>query len=286
MVGEHLILAAEEFDELAEKRLPVDSPLVRRLRAKHVIRQPGDRAPSTLLALKSRTRYRRLAESTGLHIFVVSLRCEHSCPYCQVSRQSSDKGASTCRSRRRERGLDMAFRSPSSAIKIEFQGGEPLLNFGLIEEIVRRGRAAQRDASGKNLGFVIATNLALLTTRSSTSATATTSTSRPRSTARPTCTTGTGRARAQQLGAGDRGDPARPRGARRRSRLGADDDDPGEPRPRARDRRLLPRTGAARASSCGRSRPTASRSRRRATPPTTPSAGSTSTARASTTSSS
>ncbi len=143
MVGEHVTLAAEEFDELAEKRLPIDSPLVRRLRAKHLIRQPGDRAPSTLLALKSRTRYRRLAESTGLHIFVVSLRCEHSCPYCQVSRQSSDKGRYDMSLETAERGLDMAFRSPSSAIKIEFQGGEPLLNFGLIEEIVHRGRAAQ-----------------------------------------------------------------------------------------------------------------------------------------------
>jgi uncharacterized protein len=162
MVGEHLILPAEEFEELAEKRLPVDSPLVRRLRARHMIRQPGDRSPSTLLALKSRTRYRRLAESTGLHIFVVSLRCEHSCPYCQVSRQSSDKQRYDMSLETAERGLEMAFRSPSSAIKIEFQGGEPLLNFGLIEEIVRQAERRNGDQR-RNLGFVIATNLALLT---------------------------------------------------------------------------------------------------------------------------
>jgi His-Xaa-Ser system radical SAM maturase HxsB len=162
MVGEHLILPAEEFDEFAAKRLPVDSPLVRRLRARHLIRQPGDRSPSTLLALKSRTRYRHLAESTGLHIFVVSLRCEHSCPYCQVSRQSSDRQRYDMSLETAERGLDMAFRSPSSAIKIEFQGGEPLLNFGLIEEIVRRAERRNRN-EGRNLGFVIATNLALLT---------------------------------------------------------------------------------------------------------------------------
>lgn len=162
MVGEHLTLATEDFDQLAEKRLPTDSPLVRRLRAKHLIRQPGDRAPSTLLALKSRTRYRRLAESTGLHIFVVSLRCEHSCPYCQVSRQSSDKGRYDMSLGTAERGLEMAFRSPSAAIKIEFQGGEPLLNFDLIEEIVCRAERRNR-MERRNLGFVIATNLALLT---------------------------------------------------------------------------------------------------------------------------
>ena len=161
MVGEHLMLGAEDFAQLAEKQLPTDSPLVRRLRAKHVIRQPGDRSPATLLALKSRTRYRRLAESTSLHIFVVSLRCEHSCPYCQVSRQSSDTERFDMSLEDAERGLDMAFRSPSASIKIEFQGGEPLLNFDLIEEIVRQAERRNLDR-GKNLGFVIATNLALL----------------------------------------------------------------------------------------------------------------------------
>jgi uncharacterized protein len=161
MVGEHLTLTAEEFDQFASVELPADSPLVRSLRAKQVIRQAGDRSPLTLLALKTRTRYRRLAESTGLHIFVVSLRCEHSCPYCQVSRQSSDTERYDMSSETAERGLDMAFRSPSRQIKIEFQGGEPLLNFGLIEEIVERAEWRNQEER-RNLGFVIATNLALL----------------------------------------------------------------------------------------------------------------------------
>lgn len=162
LVGEHLTLDAEDFEQLANKQLPVDSPLVRQLRAKHVIREPDERTPLTLLALKARTRYRRLAESTGLHIFVVSLRCEHSCPYCQVSRQSQDTERYDMSLETAQRGLDLAFRSPSSQIKIEFQGGEPLLNFGLVEEVVRQAKERNRD-HGKRLGFVIATNLALLT---------------------------------------------------------------------------------------------------------------------------
>ncbi len=88
LVGEHLFLASEEFEQLAERRLPLDSPLVRRLRAKHLIREAGDELPVELLAMKARTRYRRLAEFTALHILVASLRCEHSCPYCQVSRRA------------------------------------------------------------------------------------------------------------------------------------------------------------------------------------------------------
>jgi uncharacterized protein len=60
--------------------------------------------------------------------------------------------------------LESAFRSPSQNIKIEFQGGEPLLNFELIEETVKRAEVMNLD-HGKNLGFVIATNLALLDDR-------------------------------------------------------------------------------------------------------------------------
>jgi hypothetical protein len=164
LVGEHLFLGRDEFDQVAEGSLPTDSPLVRKLRAKHVIREAGDDLPVELLAIKARTRYRRLSEFTALHILVASLRCEHSCPYCQVSRQSSDKAAYDMSWDTAALALESAFRSPSENIKIEFQGGEPLLNFDLIEQVVQVARA-RNETEGKNLGFVIATNLALLDDR-------------------------------------------------------------------------------------------------------------------------
>jgi uncharacterized protein len=164
MVGEYLFLSNEDFEHLGERDLPADSPLVRRLRAKHVIREAGDDLPLELMAMKARTRYRRLAEFTSLHIFVASLRCEHSCPYCQVSRQNSDKGSFDMTLETARLGLDSAFRSPSQNVKIEFQGGEPLLNFDLIEAVVLEAKA-RNEVAGKNLGFVIATNLALLDDR-------------------------------------------------------------------------------------------------------------------------
>jgi His-Xaa-Ser system radical SAM maturase HxsB len=59
------------------------------------------------------------------------------------------------------RALDLAFRSPSPVIKVEFQGGEPLLNFELVRFVVLEAerRAAQ---GGRSIQFVIATNLAFL----------------------------------------------------------------------------------------------------------------------------
>ena len=103
-----------------------------------------------------------LRQMTPLHLFVVTLRCEHSCPYCQVSRQSTDRARYDMSEETAQRALKIAFGSPSARIKIEFQGGEPLLNFDLIEKMVLGAKAAAA-ASRKKLDFVIASNLALLT---------------------------------------------------------------------------------------------------------------------------
>jgi len=53
------------------------------------------------------------------------------------------------------RALDIAFSSPAARIKIEFQGGEPLLNFPLIRTIVKVAKA-RSSAADKMVDFVIA----------------------------------------------------------------------------------------------------------------------------------
>ena len=60
-----------------------------------------------------------------------------------------------------DKALALVFRSPSPLIKIEFQGGEPLLNFGLIKHIVEQAEAINK-LEKRDLEFVIATNLALI----------------------------------------------------------------------------------------------------------------------------
>jgi len=145
----------------ARHNLDPHSPEYADLKAKHFLLDADSALPVDLLALKVRTRLQRLADFTGLHIFVASLRCEHSCPYCQVSRQSDDRIAFDMTADTAEKALAMVFRSPSPSIKIEFQGGEPLLNFPLIQYVVERAEILN-EKHQKDLEFVIATNLALL----------------------------------------------------------------------------------------------------------------------------
>jgi His-Xaa-Ser system radical SAM maturase HxsB len=60
-----------------------------------------------------------------------------------------------------EKALALVFWSPSRGIKIEFQGGEPLLNFPLIRYVIERAEAWNL-AEHRDLQFVIATNLAVI----------------------------------------------------------------------------------------------------------------------------
>lgn len=162
MTGEHLVVPMQELHALLSKEMVKEHPLYASLRAKHFIRYADEQAPLDLLALKLRTRLSRLTGFTSLHIFVVTLRCDHSCPYCQVSRQMDGETSFDMTPEMADKSLDFVFQSPNAAIKIEFQGGEPLLNFEMVRYVVEA--AKQRNLVEKrDLEFVIATTLSLLT---------------------------------------------------------------------------------------------------------------------------
>jgi len=162
MVGEYHILSSKAFEKFTKHQLDQTSKDYINLRAKHFLLDESNEVAIDLLALKLRTKLSRLSDFTALHIFVVSLRCEHSCPYCQVSRQSEDKNKYDMSIEIADKAIDLVFNSPSPAIKIEFQGGEPLLNFDLIKYIVKKAQVVNQ-AHQRYLDFVIATNLAVVT---------------------------------------------------------------------------------------------------------------------------
>ncbi len=161
VVGDALLLSRPELERLVSLDLAPGDGLYERAFEKLLVCGKGQRAPLQLLALRLRSRMAFLRDPTPLHIFVVTLRCEHSCPYCQVSRRSVDRERFDMSEETATRAVRVALSAPSPRIKIEFQGGEPLLNFPLIRQIVETAR--QDAPASKTLEFVIATNLALLT---------------------------------------------------------------------------------------------------------------------------
>lgn len=161
LVGEHLVLDRETIGKFARQELTPQDPAYDDLKARHFLIDADTGVGVDLLALKLRTKLAPLANFTALHIFVVTLRCEHSCPYCQVSRANNDRGEFDMSLDTAMKSLDLVFRSPSPALKIEFQGGESLLNLPLIKAIVEEAKR-RNETARRELAFVVATNLAVL----------------------------------------------------------------------------------------------------------------------------
>ncbi|BCH20139.1 His-Xaa-Ser system radical SAM maturase HxsB [Mesorhizobium sp. L-2-11] len=160
--GEYSVQPRSVVAALVRHELKPSDSAYSRLRSKHFLFDSSSTIGPVMLATKVRTKAKRLANFTALHIMVMSLRCEHSCPYCQVSRQSEDRSAFDMTKETAEKALGLIFQSPSPAIKIEFQGGEPLLNFDLIRFVVEKAESIN-EVEKRSLQFVITTNLAVVT---------------------------------------------------------------------------------------------------------------------------
>jgi hypothetical protein len=181
MVGDFIRLTEDELNRLVDLRIRPGDGLYEKAYAAHLVTGTNQKAQRQLLAARLRSRMSFLQQVTPLHIFVVTLRCEHSCPYCQVSRQSTDRSRFDMSEETAMRALDIAFASPAARIKIEFQGGEPLLNFPLIRTIVANAKAR----SGKKVDWSSRPIWRCWMTLFLSSARRTTSCSRPPSTVPP-----------------------------------------------------------------------------------------------------
>jgi uncharacterized protein len=160
--GEWAFLTGDDFSAFVAGTLRSDSATYQELKSKHLLADGSLLAPLAASATKLRTKYSFMDGFTGLHMFVVSLRCDHSCPYCQVSRVTTDKSRFDMSPETAAAGVDWVFKSPSPNIKIEFQGGEPLLNLDRIRQVVQLARQ-RNETEGRDLQFVVTTNLSMVT---------------------------------------------------------------------------------------------------------------------------
>ncbi len=104
---------------------------------------------------KMRAKFGFLREGPTLHIVVVTSNCNLKCVYCQVSAPTSakcDMDNATAKV-----VVDRILESPSDSYIIEFQGGEPLLNFSTVQYIIEYSEslAASR---GKRIEYSLISN--------------------------------------------------------------------------------------------------------------------------------
>ncbi|MFH0979238.1 MAG: His-Xaa-Ser system radical SAM maturase HxsB [Candidatus Woesearchaeota archaeon] len=109
--------------------------------------------------------YRRkiayLFQGPSLHIVVPTLRCNMQCIYCHARSKPIDTQGYDMDIDTAKKTVDFIFQSPSKAITIEFQGGEPLANFGTVKYLVQYAKKKNQKEK-RDLRLSIVTNLVLM----------------------------------------------------------------------------------------------------------------------------
>jgi His-Xaa-Ser system radical SAM maturase HxsB len=159
--GEFLFAPSGTVQRLLSRNISCSDELFKDLRAKQFVYDANSSPNLDLLATKCRTKREFLDSGTKLHIFVVTLRCDHSCHYCQVSRQTANETEFDMTAETAEKSIDLMLASPGQFLTMELQGGESLLAFPRVERMVRSARR-KAAALGKDLDVVVTTNLAHL----------------------------------------------------------------------------------------------------------------------------
>ncbi|MBI3564071.1 MAG: His-Xaa-Ser system radical SAM maturase HxsB [Elusimicrobia bacterium] len=157
-LGRHHLLDEEQFRSFVAGTLEPGTPLHDRLAADGFIR---DRMDFDALAERFARRNRFLWQGPALHVVVTTLRCNHRCLYCHASAVPFSDPATDMTEETARKVVDRVFESPSRAITIEFQGGEPLANWPVVEFIVEYAREKNK-AAGKSLWLNLVTNLTLM----------------------------------------------------------------------------------------------------------------------------
>lgn len=162
-IGDFLIVPNGTFEKIVTRTISKkeDNTLYQDLISNYFISEEVYSPNIDVIATRYRTKKLFLENFTSLHIFVISLRCEHTCSYCQVSRVTQNKEKYDMSRNHIDKGIDFMMRSPNSHVTMEFQGGEALLAF----ENIKYGISKAQELApiyGKTINYVICTNLALI----------------------------------------------------------------------------------------------------------------------------
>lgn len=159
-VGDYIWLEKLDFEKLLSGQLDSTSRVFLDLKALFII-SSGDIALDTdILAVKYRSKKDYLTDFTSLHMVVTTLRCNQHCRYCQAtaeceadSTKSFDMSSATAM-----KVAEKIMKSPGKYLTVEFQGGEPTLNFSALKTVVERVLELNQ-TKNKCIDFVVCTNL-------------------------------------------------------------------------------------------------------------------------------
>lgn len=148
----------DEFHRLVQNEDLNDDELLSKLKDKHFIFDGHKELFVDKTSHVVRKQKAFLFEGTQLHILVLTKECNQRCVYCQASSLNSPLEKENMTYEIAEKAIDIIFQSPSQNLTIEFQGGEPLINFPTLKHIVEYVKIKNSEIN-KNITFNLVSNL-------------------------------------------------------------------------------------------------------------------------------
>ncbi len=98
----------------------------------------------------------------ALHMMVLTLRCNHHCQYCHAAVAPMSAKGLDMTQETAQRCVDTILHTNAQNITIEFQWGEPLVNWEVLQFVVEYA-SIRAQYLQKNLSFALVSNLTLMT---------------------------------------------------------------------------------------------------------------------------
>ena len=156
-VGDFLIVDNGTVDRIINKKIIQQEELYKDLIAFFFISETPIPNLIDNIATRLRTKKSFLNNFTSLHIFVLTLRCNQNCIYCQASSKDQDLFRYDISKMNLSLAIDLMFKSPSPSITMEFQGGEPSLLPDLLRFAIEKTELDNIKAQ-KEITYVLCTN--------------------------------------------------------------------------------------------------------------------------------
>ncbi|MDR1403538.1 MAG: His-Xaa-Ser system radical SAM maturase HxsB [Tannerellaceae bacterium] len=160
--GDFWVAETNTVDRIVNRKISPDEELYKDLLSSFIISEQPIPDLIDNYATRLRTKKSFLDGFTSLHIFVLTIRCNQNCIYCQASSRECSASIYDSKKEYLASAIDLMFKSPSPSLTMEFQGGEPSLVPDLLQYAIEETERKNIEYK-KQIIYVLCTNSIYLT---------------------------------------------------------------------------------------------------------------------------
>ena len=160
--GLYIFLTPDQFDKFIQGKINAKSNVYTELIEKGFTNKAPAYKEKELIEIYEMKNKYLFNSGPSLHIVVMTSRCNYNCIYCHAGSKNTSLKDLDMKKETAKKIVDFIFKTPSPHLTIEFQGGEPLINWPVVKFIIEYARKKAQEEQ-KILRLALVSNLSLMT---------------------------------------------------------------------------------------------------------------------------